>query len=283
MKIELYKIEKDPTTFDVGGRISHIEERPLGDRNFQRGADFIRLEALERRGPLWLCDFVRLRMNHGPSKAGLEQPAQGFGLGDDEGFGEETAFLWDSRNDWCVVQYNHHGVRPNAIADYLGMFIHDAHARLDLMPKIDAGIHAKLRAKKLVTKLSFSVAPQRLSNDDYDCGGGLGAAAKQLSTSDAERVEITISAPARRGLNVRLSDFADWIRQLGGASKGSPVTSAHATARGDLGDKPEVLDILRHRIVTEARMVPGTDRRFSCKDRWDALCRAHENWQNLMI
>lgn len=222
-------------------------------------------------------------MNHGPSKAGLSQPAKGFDLGADEGFGEETGFLWDSTNDWCVVQYNHHGVRPGAITEYLGLYVHEDPITLELMPKLDEKIHAKLRAKKLVTKVSLSVAPQALSDDDFDLGGGLGAATKALKRSDAERIEITVSAPARRGLDFNLVDFAGWLKRLGATSGDSPVTAARATARESAKDEPEVLDLLKHRIITEAEMTPGIDKRYPVKDRWDALHRAHSSWKHLMI
>src|SRR5712671_1150043 len=121
MRIELYKLKK-PAAFDFGTRLDAIVRTPLEDRNRARNANFIRLETHEQRGGLWLCDFVKIRMDHGPSKAGLTQPAKGFELKNDEGFGEETAFLWDSTNDWCVIQYNHFGVRPSAIAEYLSLF-----------------------------------------------------------------------------------------------------------------------------------------------------------------
>jgi len=282
MRIELYKLNKDPRAFDVGARLQSVFAAPLEARNRKRGADFIRLETHEQRGNLWLCDFVRLRMDHGPSKAGLSQPAQGFDLDTDQGFGEETAFLWDSSNDWCVVQYNHHGVRPTAIAEYLSLFIHTDPVALELMPKLDDKIHAKLRAKKLVTKVTLSVAPKELSDDDFDLGGGLGTAAKALKRSDAEHIEITISAPARRGLDFSLTEFAGWLKRLGGASEDSPVSAARATARETPADAPEVLDLLKHRITTEAEMTPGVDKRYPIKDRWDAVHRAHTSWKHLM-
>ena len=201
----------------------------------------------------------------------------------DEGFGEETAFLWDSSNDWCVVQYNHHGVRPTAISEYLSLFVHEHPALLELLPKIDDKIHAKINAKKLVTKVTLSVAPKELSDNDYDLGAGLGTATKALKQSDADRVEIIISAAKKHGgLDLKLPDFANWLKKLGAGKDGSPVSVAKATAMETQQDEPEVLDLLHHRITAEADMTPGKDKRYPRKDRWDAIHRAHTAWKHLM-
>ncbi len=106
MKIELYKLDK-PQGVDLKSRISRIHAQNINARCRTRTGGLMRLEALEKRGALWLMDFVKIRLHHGPSKAGENCPAQGFELEQSEGFGEETAMLWNSSNDWCVLQYNH--------------------------------------------------------------------------------------------------------------------------------------------------------------------------------
>ncbi len=44
MRIEFYKLRKDPAAFDVGARWDAIIKTPLEDRNRQRDTDFIRPE-----------------------------------------------------------------------------------------------------------------------------------------------------------------------------------------------------------------------------------------------
>lgn len=281
MRIELYKLRREPTNFDVLGRLDVILKTPLKDRNRARNADFIRLETHEQRGNLWLCDFVKIRMDHGPSKAGLSVAAKGFDLRTDEGFGEETAFLWDSTNDWCVVQYNHYGVRPTAIAEYLSLFVHENPALLELLPKLDDKIQAKINAKKLVTKFVLSVAPKEISGNDYDLGAGLGDAAKALKKSDADHVEIIITAAKRHGgLDLKLPDFMNWLKKLGPAGDDhSPVTVARATAAETQDDEPETLDLLHHRITADSQIQAGRDKRYPRKERWDAIHQAHTAWK----
>ena len=282
MKMELYKLEK-PTAFNLQARLDHIIGQQLIQRNRARTDGLMRLETVEKRGHLWFCDFVKIRTKHGPSKAGENVPVQGFELGPSDGFGEETAIVWNTTNDWCVLQYNHHGCRSKSIAEYLAHYVHAAPIEMHFHPKIDDDIHAKILHKKLVNKVSFSIAPKEVSDADYDCGAALGVATKILKNTDADHVEVVITAHRKNRLNFTLPDFMGWIEHIRHGAEHSPVGSAHATARQNEDDAPEVLDLLHNRIITEEEIVAGVDKRFSMKDRFDAIHRAHDGWTHLMI
>ena len=282
MKMELYKLDK-PSGFDLKARINHIMRQEIIRRNRERTGGVMRLEQVEKRGNLWLCDFVKIRTDHGPSKAGENAPAQGFELGPNDGFGEETALLWNTTNDWCVMQYNHYGSRSKAIAEYLALYIHTDPVELHFLPKIDDDIQAKIHHKKLVNKISVSLSPKDISDADYDYGASLGAASKILKSSNADHIEIILSARRKNRLGFTLPDFMGWLDRIRGNADHSPVGAAHATARENEDDAPEVLDLLHNRIVTEEDILPGADKRYPIKDRFDAIHRAHDGWTNLMI
>lgn len=194
-------------------------------------------------------------MEHGPSKAGVGAPAVGFDLEADEGFGEETAFLWDARTDWCVVQYNHHGMRVSTISEYLAHYNQDIFQHLVLSPKIDDDIQAKLRRKKIVSKVRLSVAPKTLGNEDFDAGATLGSSIKSLTSTEAEKVKIIISTRKRSGLDLGLEAFAERIGRLASGGKGGPLNAALVSAKEKGNEKAEVLDLLRHRVTTEGRVI----------------------------
>ncbi len=284
MRIELFKLNL-PRGFDLAHRITEINALPLARRNRLKSGDNMRMEYHELHGNLWYCDFIRLRMNHGPSRAGVNSAAEGFDLGDDEGFGEETGFLWDASNGWCVVQYNHYGVRPTAIAEYFGDWDHQNPVGLELQPKIDNTVQAKVRSKTHISKVTVVVAPKLMGNDDFDIGGGLGAATKALKReSDADRIEITISAKQTRSIDVNGSLLQRWARRLAGTDDGSEaaVTTARITARTENERGSEVLDLLNATVTTDADLTPGPDRRYPRPERWNALAVAHIGWRDLM-
>lgn len=282
MKMELYKLNKPPD-FNLKARIDFIIGQDLVQRNRDRTGGSMRLEQIEKREDLWLCDFLKIRTDHGPSKAGENVPAQGFELGPRDGFGEETALLWNTANDWCVLQYNHYGSRATSIAEYLAHYDHAEPVALSFSPKIDDEIHAKILHKKLVNKISFSIAPKAVSDADYDCGAGLGAATKMLKGSDADYIEITLTAHRKNRLGLTLPNFMKWIEHIRHGADDSPIGSAHAIARENENDKAEILDLLHNRIIAVADILPGVDKRYSMKDRFDAINVAHNAWNHLMI
>jgi hypothetical protein len=280
MRIDLYKFTH-PLTFDLAARLQEIEALELSRRNRDIGADFVRLEAMEIDGSLCLTDFVKVRTQHGPAKAAPSSPVCGFGLTDDEGFGEETALLWDSSNDWCVIQYNHYSLRAATIADYLARFDRDHPAELEFQPKIDEQVHAKLRTKKIVTKVLLTVAPKKIDDKEFEMGASLGEAVKLLKTSDGDQIEIVISTRRRKkGLEFDLGAFEKWVTQLGREKDG--IHSARITAKERAIDRSEVLDLLHHHVTTEADLQPGPDKRYPRTDRWKALRAAHRAWRDLM-
>jgi hypothetical protein len=281
MRIELWKITRGiPHNFDIGGRIKHILGKPISERARSKGvSDYIRMEEAEHRSGKWLLDFTLTRTQSGPAKVSIDQPATGFQLAPDEGFGEETAFLWDPSNDWCVIQYNHHGARPKSMVEYLGNFDPSNHAELGLIPKLDQQVHSKIMSKKLVTKFTVSVAAQEASDYDYGFGESVNNGISRMkSSTGAERIEFTISASKKRGLDVDLAAFfSRFTRRDTG-----PINGAHAVIRSTADDEPECIDLLTNRIVKTEDIRSGQDKRYPREARWNALLRAHDGWRNLM-
>jgi hypothetical protein len=285
MRIFLYKVVSEPNTFDLAERLRHIHSLSVDARNRDRNLDHVRLEDLREERGLMFADFLKIRMHHGPAKAGLDTPVEGFDLDSDEGFGEETALVFDPSNGHIVVQYNHHGSWPTAIAEYIGLFEHSNPVSIDFAPKLDASVHAKIKRAKIVKKLTLAIAPKALSDEDYDAQTSLGSGIREIARrSDAERIEIVISARRSRSssLNIDLSFLNQWIRRLGGSSEGSPILTARATATDDERSPSEVLDLLEHRLTSEAELTPGLDKRYPRLDRWNALERAFNTWRHLM-
>ena len=279
MRIDLYKLRK-PADFDLAARLHDIAESPLGSRNRHERTEFLRIESVRQVHRIWFADFVKVRTHHGPSRAGENVPASGFQLAPDEGFGEETAFLWDSRNDWCAVQYNHYGVRAAAMADYLAHYEHDRPVLIELVPKIDEGIHAKIQSAGFVTKIDIAVAPKRLTDADFEAGASLGQAVERLSEADADQIEVVISTRRRRrGLEFNARAIERWINRL--KQRDAAVRAARVTVKESRDAKREILDLLNQHVTTDEDIEPGPDKRYPQGERWRALQRAHTAWRPL--
>lgn len=283
MRVDLCKI-KWSDDFNLVRRIDHICEKDIRYRNRQHGEDQMRLEAVKKEGSLLYLDFVRIRMAQGPAKTPLKAPSTGFALQPDEGFGEETAVLWDTTNDWCIMQYNHHSLRPNSIADYLADYNGVGNSVVRFLPKIDPQVLAKLRSKKIVSNFCIEVAPAEISDSDFDEGMSLISAAKSFQDKGADVVTIELSTRHGRGrsLNIDLEEVRAWITSILAKSKRDAVLSASAKIKRLPDERAEPIDLLANQISTKIQVSPGEDRRLPRDTRWRELFVLHELWARYM-
>lgn len=283
MRIDLFKLNF-PEAFDLADRLQSIYCLEHEKRNRERNKQIIRLEALEKENDLWFCDFVKVRMEHGPGKAGLRKPITGFDLAEDEGFGEETGLLWDASTNYCAVQYNHFGPRDSLISEYLTHWDSQNVVPVNLLPQLDEKIHSKLKSKKIVRKFTLACAPKKLSDEDFNNQVPLTEGIKRLSETDADLVTVTVSVrgnPKKR-LDLDLTKITNWLSKMSGAADEYPVSVARATARGEGFDTSEVFDLLHHKITTDKKIAPGLDKRYSMKDRWACLRAAFYEWKPII-
>jgi len=96
----------------VGG-ISRLQDRNLVVRDAP-----IRLQEIHFGRECVEGDMLRIRMHALPSKAGLDGTVEPLRLADDEGLGEETAFLYDLGTRVLVLQRNRGGVSDSSLAWY---------------------------------------------------------------------------------------------------------------------------------------------------------------------
>ena len=119
MKFRAYQLSQ-ADGYSFTDTLRHLDGLPLDNRFLDEGPGSIRLERLERRRGLLYLDFVKWR-EHGPGHLRVGQPITGFAVDVEQGdgFGEETAMLFDAQTGFLVVQYNHFGPRALSIADYI--------------------------------------------------------------------------------------------------------------------------------------------------------------------
>lgn len=286
MKIDLYKLEP-VGNHDLDGKIRRVLDMPLEERNRQRQKVYYRIETAQKIRHRWLIDFVQLRLDHGPGRAGLSSPMTNFEMEAGEGFGEDVGLLWDPRNDYCAVQYNHHSVRARAMAEYLSTVLPDQPHLMTLQPVLDRAFAARLRQKTIYKKLEVTVSVPLLDHNDYAQGNSVIGAARALLGSGVQTMHLTISAGRRELHRGMISNFVDWARGQeeadagdGAANTRSALSSAKLTGKDDEDSASEVLDLLSQRVTTHESVRTGAGVRFTRDDRWNALERAFDRWHS---
>lgn len=285
MKVFLYKVAIDPEDADLGQCIKDLADMDLEDRNYVHNGDTMRLEAMEEEKGLFYCDFVKLRMNKGPGRAALDQPIRGFKMKVNEGFGEESALLYDANKGWLLAQYNHYGARPGAMAEYLGL-ASDGGTIVTLLPKLDDSIQRRLSNKHLFRSLELKVAPRELSDEDIAADVSVEQAAKIGDASGSDKVIIKMSIEGSREKSLDggvVKRVANWVfEKISDVDGGAVIDYAKVMAKDSEGEAAELLDLVAHRVYEEFDLNPGADKRIPRDQRWNALKKKHKDWSKLM-
>src|SRR5260370_21194343 len=97
LRIGFHKVvlrSKEPIDFeqilDAGRRLPDDESRTI-----ERPDGPIRLQFARRSTSVWQCELIRIRLNEEPKRANIKGKVEPIPFADDEGLGEETAFLDD--------------------------------------------------------------------------------------------------------------------------------------------------------------------------------------------
>lgn len=285
MKIHAYKLESS----DGSAALESVLHKVESESNLRRRIRLInqvelRAESVEHQDGVWLLDFVRIRTSNGPGKVGRDSEVEGFSFEEEEGFGEETAALYDPATGYMLVQYNHFGVRVNAIADYLSAYDGVENNLYTFKPKFDEGVERRLLKQGVTRKLAFAIDLSRMSDQDRQRGLPLTEAIElgRKSGADRVRIEISVQGGKDKSLLQPVQNTIDSLRGIFGQNPAA-VRKLEVSGKEDEEAVTEVLDLLGHKLSVEINdLVLGDDLRYPRSERWRALLRAKNGWKNIL-
>ncbi|CAN7725841.1 DUF6731 family protein [Caballeronia sp. LjRoot31] len=296
MAVHLFEVRALHRTPPLAQLLERIHGDAIADRLRTVGHQEVRVETIaapRSRGnntPYWLLDFTKIRFEHGPGKASREDPIESFELDADQGFGEETAVLYDPRRQAMLIQYNHYGARSTIIENYFALYDHDQNeARgYDFDIRMDEDADLRFAKKQTITKMHFKIAPPRMTNAQRGGNVSLGRSIDLSSSLDAESIEVIVSAG--RGVNASLSfaqvtAFTRRLMRMRVARGEEPVLSKLEIAGRDSPLEPlDVVDLLRPKLVhyISDLVLNPADRRYTQRSRWDGLLRARNGWEHVI-
>lgn len=285
VRIHAYKVNVSETSVQLEDVLSAIKnESDFRSRIRLINQVELRAESVDQQDGVWLLDFVRIRTSHGPGKVGRDSEVEGFSFEEEEGFGEETAALYDPATGYILVQYNHFGVRFNAIADYLSDYDTVANNLYTFKPKFDEDVERRLLKQGVTRKLAFAIDLSRMSEQDRKRGLPLSEAIELGQKSGADRVRVEISVQGGKDKSL-LQSAQETIESLRGIFGQNPeaVKKLEVSGKEDQEAITEVLDLLGHRLSVEINdLVLGDDLRYPRSERWRALLRAKNGWKNIL-
>lgn len=286
MKVFLYRVELSDRSIPFENAIREIHATALQRRNILLNGETIRMEHYALHRDLTFCDFVKLRFNHGPGRAGMNNPITGFDLAADEGFGEETAMVYDPLTQYAAIQYNHYGPRPKAIEDYLNT-LPNLGLYCRFLPRYDEDLQRRLGEVRIYRKLDIALATRFLNAQDHAEGLPLQRAIELSQEVGADMVEVTLSVTrgrARQLIHRNIRNILDWVsrRQAILGEEDRLVDKCILTARRNEEDASEVLDLLAQRLMLDPEVIAGGDRRYPRQNRYNAVEHSFRHWHRAL-
>lgn len=277
MKVHFFEVAIENSSEDPTSVIDRIRRMPLAERDIAVNEKYMVLETSNvagEQGDMRELDFTQRRVQNGPGHSRRGQPTADFDLGQDAGFGEQTAAIL-SPGRYMAVQYNHYGVRSSAIGTYLSHFLRNG-AFVNLKPVLTDDAFARLQRSSVQTRLEFAFNASEIT-ESMASQVGIAQALALRSATGAGHINISLSlGEGRRGGPLR--DVVPAISRINGQPG---VTALKVAMKENIDAKTEVLDLLKQRetvIIPDNRLEMTGGRRFTYESRMDALRREFELW-----
>lgn len=288
MRVHLFKVRTMEGAEPLADLLARIHGDQLDARLRKVGYHEMRLESICAPGeagnasPFWLLDFTKLRFEHGPGKISRGAPIEGFDLGDDEGFGEETAVLYDPASNHLLMQYNHNGPRSGTIENYLCSYEDAVVGKYSFLIVLDETASLRLAQKDIIKKVQFKVAAPRITDAQLNGNVPLGRVLDMANNLDGETVEIIISS-GRGRLSAGVQNLLDTLRGMMPAAVNDAdgaLQTFRVTGTAADGESDEINMLVTKEELTIGNLVMGDDLRYTQDSRWNGLLRARRGWNN---
>ncbi len=238
-----------------------------------------RLDDLNVENPDFIkMNIIKLRLDEGPGKASLKKHVSGIGLEKDEGFAEETAAIYIPSSERWLVQYNHHGPRASAIAEYIAD-LEQPFSAFELAPVWRTDVMTELRRRDIRTKLQVKISPSSLKQLAEDGATGLSDALKMANKTGADTIDITISVSRGKAFGGAIDTWLSWFSRIRASTQVEAVEKFVLTAKGD-GVRSKDIDLLAPRLEGTVTLQAGPDRRLPLELRWGALESVWNGWKS---
>lgn len=265
------------------GAIARIA--PGEARNFDFTTAPVRLEEYYEDNYFCEGNMVRIRMDGLPQKVNIHLGGmQPLGLDDDDGLGEEVAFLYHKPTQTMLLQRNRHGMNLTQLQTYIeaksGLRA-IVHFRQVVTNEVVRRMNHKFRPKKLV----IQVAPLRNMELFAECPDDTVRALKDHATLlDSPSLEITFSISHNRNARLNWGNARMLIDSLRGIRAADEDTVNVLKAVGDDEEdeyqaKNIILDFITDRMF-DSQECTSKGRIFLYADRQIVLRRSWEKHES---
>lgn len=283
MTVNLFKLHVGPTsTTSLEDVLKLIESTAIDKRNRKPSYNDMKLENIQQpttATPYWLLNFSKLR-DYSPGKGSTKGTTQPIAYGQGEAPSEETAMLYQPSTGFVAIQYNHYGLRSDAIAEYLSIFDSSASNNFEFNVQLKQTAQARLATKTIFTKLDIKVAPSSISSAYRQHNASLMAALDATGNSaNPDTLSLTLTANKKNpnGLNIGgwLTSLQNLVLGGGGAQR------VKVAGKDSINSKVDIINLIEEKEsinYDKVRLDQGL--RLDMNDRWHHLEKSYTKWQH---
>lgn len=260
-----------------------IKADDLASRTKTVGSGRVRLEKVAKfkakKGvpEHWCLDFAKLRDGAGPGKGTETDPLEDLDISANEFFGEEAGAVFFPATGYLITQYNHHGVRPSAMAHYLGHYIDGENNELEMAVTLDSDADARYKAMKHVRRFEVAIDLDKMDAAQKQAGVSLSDAIERAKEMNGARMVIQVSVGTDKNRHLtKAKSFLNRLLSSGAATRAE--VAGRATPEGEICP----VDLLHQQLVEYVTIAPGTGRRLGWDSRKAALRSVARTWKKRM-
>ncbi|MUG92821.1 hypothetical protein F7734_10315 [Scytonema sp. UIC 10036] len=222
----------------------------------------------------WEGEIVRLRMDNIPVKGNLAGTIEDFKLADDEGIGEQSAFIYHPATRILALQSNKHGVSPGNFAKYFELMI-GSNTSIYLDPVLQLDAMQRFNKMNSVSKFHINIAA--LGNMSIFESSGLEEFANltKVFQAPAINMELKVSRQKQSSLSVaKVRNAAESLLRISHQNS-SQVKTVRISGSSDDNEhifidllKDKMREYIKIQSSSKKRNIPYPERQIALRDAW---------------
>ena len=292
------RVDKDPENLFcpnvqeiMKNHLDHLQKMDVAKRlwSYHGNAtgEYIQLLEIIRQKNYYLFGFARLSTHEGPARGNKRGSFTSFNLGNDEGFANLCAALYDPETGAFVAEQAKNTLSADTMLECIQEVLPPSYTNpIYLEAVLKKNVLSQLHAGMIVSRFDFKFSPAGISQTDYDENIALRTAA-QFASKDQKKGTIQLILGSQgNDRNMGLSDMGKLL--LKGAcmiiSKYGdhvPISKCEVRVKEEENEALQTLDLLKAREKSCVEVKVGINRIVGLSARYRAIVQTYTKWKNL--
>ncbi len=236
---------------------------------------------------IWEGELIRHRMDELPVIGNSKCEIKDMVLSDDEGIGEQTAFIYHPTTSILALQAGQYTISASGFAKYFELFDPRISKRLKLSPVFQ--IDTMLRFTNMVNVYELDVSIAGVGNMSYDGNTehGLNEVLELNEAFSSHNISFKLTGNIKQKKSLNFKEILNFVDSLFLNKK--HLNKVKVKGSSDDSDDVYSLDLLKDRMVEEVyittssktRNIPYAERQFALREAWkhrfDELSRRYSS------